>query len=852
MKSKFKSSIGIFLVIVLCFSMISCSKSEDTNTENEVVSGTEEVVEKSDEVKDLFFTLDEVELEEKNIIDLDGEKVAGEFNNALDKIKVDVEVEKTERYILSANTATTDGKVGSFDVYVNGLKKTYVNVGATGEFEYAEAKSSIMLSKGVNKIVLINFSSNTIIKDFQLTAENGEVVFTSKLVTPSPTANTLSLFNYLEESYGNGVLSGQQIGNTPNNETPVEVTVIKDVTGKEPAVLGFDFIDYSPSRVKNGSTSYNVEQALDWAKSGGIVTFSWRWSAPTGLIDEELDKLLWNGYYTTDTTFDLEKALADKTSAEYNLLISDIDAIATEIKRLERADVPVLWRPLHEASNGLYWWGAKGPEPYKELWQIMYDRLVNYQEINNLIWVWNGQNKDWYPGDAFVDIVSEDIYAEPNDHSSQIDRFKLAENYADEKEVMVAMSENGTIPDPDELVKDNASWSWFLTWCQDFVYNEETKSYSEKYTNKEILNKVYNSEYVVTKDELPDIYEIGANMDFLEMTSFEMMKYMQIGWNYGNTLCSYTGDGTERAGLETELVWGNPYCSKDLVDVISDAGFDTIRIPTTWGQHMDENNVIDPEYLARVHEVVDYGIDNGMFVILNTHHEEWLYPDSEHFESNKAQLIAIWKQVSEEFKDYDGKLIFEVLNEPRERGSRNEWNGGEPEARAIVNALSEAAYNTIRNSGGNNDRRHVMIPTYAASTAEVIFSDFNFFGDENTFISVHVYDPVEFALKSPGTDTFGSAQDKAVIDGFYNRLDRNLISKGVAVIIGESGAVDKNNLEERVEWAKYMYGTAAEKGIPVLWWDNGDFYNQELFGLIDRKTLEFPFPELVDAIVGNY
>ncbi len=846
MKNIFKSNIYIFLVILLCFTLASCSNNTDNNINNDVVE-----VAKVDSESGLFFTLEDMQVEDKNITEFNGEQVVGEFNNALDKIKVEFEAENAGNYILSANTATKDGQSGSFDVYLNGELTTYVNVDQNNELTYMDASSAIELKSGPNKIVLINFSKNIVIKDFKLVEKNEEVVYMSKLVTPNPSKNTLALFNYLEESYGNVILSGQQISNTPKDETPLEITAIKDVTGKEPAILGCDFIEYSPSRVERGSKSYNVEQAIDWAKTGGIVTFAWHWNAPTDLIDQEPDKLWWSGFYTSATTFDLEKALADKESEEYKLLIRDIDEIAVQLKRLERADVPVLWRPLHEASGGWFWWGAKGAEPYKELWKIMFDRLVFYHEIDNLIWVWNGQNKDWYPGDEYVDIVSEDIYADPFDYSSQIEKFKVAEEYTDEKEVMVALSENGVIPDPEELIKDKATWSWFVTWCQDFVYNEETKSYSEKYTDKEMLKKVYDSEYVITKDELPDLYERGKDVDYLEITSLEMMKYMHKGWNYGNTLDAVVGDGTGRAGLETETAWGNPNARKEVVDTISDAGFDILRVPTTWGQHMDENNVIDPEYMARVHEVVDYGIDNGMFVILNTHHEAWLYPDDEHFESNKAQLTAIWEQVSEEFKDYDGKLIFEVMNEPRLRGTSLEWSGGDAPSRAIVSQLSEAAFNTIRESGGNNSKRHIMIPTYAATSIDLVFSDFKFIGDDHTFVSVHNYDPYEFALKSPGTNRFGSESDKAILDGLFNRLDKYLISQGIAVIVGETGAVDKNNLEERLVWAEHMFGTAEERGVPILWWDNGSFNSGELYGLIDRKTLEFPFPELVDAILGN-
>ncbi len=338
-------------------------------------------------------------------------------------------------------------------------------------------------------------------------------------------------------------------------------------------------------------------------------------------------------------------------------------------------------------------------------------------------------------------------------------------------------------------------------------------------------------------------------MNYLEMTSFEMMKHMHKGWNLGNTLDSITGK--ERQGLETEIAWGNPYTTKAMIDKICEAGFDILRVPTSWGEHMDENQVIDKEYMTRVQEVVNYGVDNGMFVILNTHHEEWLYPDAEHFESNKKQLIVIWEQISEVFKDYDGKLIFEVMNEPRLRGTSIEWTGGDAVSRDFVAKLSEAAYKTIRNSGGNNNKRHIMIPTYAASSGDNVLEDLQIIEDDHRFISVHNYDPYDFALNIEGGNEWKHDEQKAIVDSLYVRLNKYLISKGIPVIIGESGAMNKENLKDRIEWAEYFYGAAEKNGVPIIWWDNGLITGGETFGLLDRKTLEFTYPELVDKIINK-
>src|ERR1043165_6132408 len=135
------------------------------------------------------------------------------------------------------------------------------------------------------------------------------------------------------------------------------------------------------------------------------TTFCWHWNAPKDLIDQP-GKEWWRGFYTEATTFDVTMAMNDVTSDEYTLIIRDIDAIATQLKRLQSANIPVIWRPLHEAEGKWFWWGAKGAEPCKWLWKLLYDRLVNEHHLDNLIWVWtstgNPDATQWYPGDDYV------------------------------------------------------------------------------------------------------------------------------------------------------------------------------------------------------------------------------------------------------------------------------------------------------------------------------------------------------------------------------------------------------------------------------------------------------------------
>ena len=145
----------------------------------------------------------------------------------------------------------------------------------------------------------------------------------------------------------------------------------------------------------------------------------WHWGAPVGLYDTE-EHPWYSGFYTDATDFNIADALSDTTNANYTLLMQDIDSIAAELSKLQSAGAPVVFRPLHEAEGGWFWWGAQGPEPCKELYRILYDRLTNMHELNNLIWLWNSIDPEWYPGDDVVDMVSSDVYAQGHGVSSSL------------------------------------------------------------------------------------------------------------------------------------------------------------------------------------------------------------------------------------------------------------------------------------------------------------------------------------------------------------------------------------------------------------------------------------------------
>ncbi|WP_049945115.1 glycoside hydrolase family 5 protein [Butyrivibrio sp. AC2005] len=337
--------------------------------------------------------------------------------------------------------------------------------------------------------------------------------------------------------------------------------------------------------------------------------------------------------------------------------------------------------------------------------------------------------------------------------------------------------------------------------------------------------------------------------DMTQTPAWEIVSQMTIGWNLGNTLDAHEDSiKITDAPSKQETCWGNPETTQEIIDAVLDLGFNTIRIPITWKAHIDENNNIDPAWMDRVQEVVDYAYNKGAFVIINVHHEDWNYPYYDNQDAASEKLAAIWTQVSERFKDYDTHLIFELQNEPRKVGTDLEWNGGDKEGREVVNAVNMAGYEAIRASEGNNKNRLIMFPGYAASNQTNCLMAIKLpENDDCVAVSVHSYTPYEFALQIPGRTTYDN--DHGDLDRLLTDINRIFFFKNVPVIIGEFGAMNKDNESERAEWVSYFLKKAREMNIPCIWWDNGQFDGSgENFGIIDRRTLEVPYPDLIKAI----
>lgn len=434
--------------------------------------------------------------------DASGGKAVGNFADDTDTVTFTVEVPSDGIYQL---ILTAKGLGGSK------INNVYADGESVGTFEsndagYTDAVvKGVMLKAGTHEIRItkswgwIMLDKLTVKTDAGISDDVYNV--SDQLINPNADAAAQQLFSYLCDSYGKYTLSGQVCDYGLDG---AEFKAIHDVTGKYPAICGLDFMDYAPSRTARGAKGFSVDTALKIHEAGGIVTFCWHWNAPDKYLKDGNDAngnpRWWQGFSTANVTFDIDAVMNGKDNEGKALLDADIAEIAKQINILRDAGVPILWRPLHEASGGWFWWGAKGAEPYKQLWKYLYDQLTNQYGCSNLIWVWNGQAANWYPGDEYVDVIGEDIYADAHSYGAQNAKFAELLEYPETNKI-TALTENGVVFDIDSVIASNARWAWFGTWSGGFVTTGN--GYSEQYTEKSIIKKAYDSEYVITLDELP-------------------------------------------------------------------------------------------------------------------------------------------------------------------------------------------------------------------------------------------------------------------------------------------------------------------------------------------------------------
>lgn len=335
-----------------------------------------------------------------------------------------------------------------------------------------------------------------------------------------------------------------------------------------------------------------------------------------------------------------------------------------------------------------------------------------------------------------------------------------------------------------------------------------------------------------------------------DLTAMQLSKLITPGWNIGNTL-----DATP-----TETSWGNPLINQALLNGIKAAGFKSVRVPVTWGPHADANHNIDPAWMARVTQVVKYARNAGLYVIINVHHDGYELLETTYAAqaTNNAHLAKLWTQIANNFKHHDDYLLFAGINEVGK--SNTVW--GQPKAQEwldVVNGYNQVFVNTVRATGGNNAKRHLVVQGYETNI-DIAYASAVLPTDtiaNRLFFEVHYYDPYNFTINGDSSQwqwgagsTDPSAEtwaNEAYTDAQFDKMKTRFIDKGVPVIVGEYGAYLKpaypGMAPYRKAWATYVTRSMSQRGLVPMWWDTGE--------MIDRVTGAHKLPDMLEVLVNN-
>ncbi len=427
--------------------------------------------------------------------------VTGFSSTGANSIVFEADIPSNQHYDLSFSIASDS--VEECTVMLNGSEISSFKTTDDGVFTLITLQGVFMV-KGKSEILLrtngnidldyLKISNNTTLSEISYDADG-------QLSNQNAAESAAELMSFLSESYGKYIITGQYV----SDETDSELELIYRTTGKYPAIR-FAALHNSQGSFSDGYKVINA--AADWYQKGGIVGLMWYWETPgdkPSVYAEETD------FKLSDAVTDIELAELSqeeirglygegKISEECYGLILDIDNISGQLLSLKNKGIPVLWRPLHEASGGWYWWGASGSSAYNWLWELMYQRMTKYFGLDNLIWVWNGQSEEYMVDKSTFDIASADLYiGDGKDYGSRYEQFVALQKIVG-SDKLVALSECSSIPDIDAVFRDNAVWSFFGLWYGDYIQTDDGKL-SEKYTSKESFVRMYNSSGALTLDK---------------------------------------------------------------------------------------------------------------------------------------------------------------------------------------------------------------------------------------------------------------------------------------------------------------------------------------------------------------
>ena len=443
-----------------------------------------------------------------------------------------VSAEKAGKYTIVIHYMNNYGGSKINNVEVGGASSA-VTFDVTDKGKFVDVETVMNLAAGENTIAITNswgwIDVDYIeIKDYEAKAFN----LCNAPVTKNATPSAVKLYNFLVNNFGKKTISGVMTGNmdayTKGDFTQHEdVQAVFQKSGKYPALVGSDLMNATGANKNDGWFQEYTEKAIDIAKStwkkGGIPAFTWHWRP-----GDEVEFYV-KGAHDTYTEFDFTEAFVtgttnwDTVSTAYKALVADIDLVSKIFLDLQKEGIAAIFRPLHESGGNWFWWSTHTGKQFAALYQLLYERMVFVNGVNNLIWVFNPKDAatmSWTPGETYYDILSVDIYNKANDHQSNSSAFIDLTNKAGTNKIL-SLSENGPIPDVDKMYEDGATWSWWMPW-----YDSWSAGYVSQ-TAADVWTKNLADERIITLDEMPgwDNYNEAATATNACPTSTQNAKF---------------------------------------------------------------------------------------------------------------------------------------------------------------------------------------------------------------------------------------------------------------------------------------------------------------------------------------
>lgn len=314
---------------------------------------------------------------------------------------------------------------------------------------------------------------------------------------------------------------------------------------------------------------------------------------------------------------------------------------------------------------------------------------------------------------------------------------------------------------------------------------------------------------------------------------------MQPGWNLANT---FDAPGSETA-------WGNPVVTKELIEAIAAQGYHSIRIPITWEGRIgsEPDYTLDEAFMKRIQEVIDWSLDAGLYVMINLHHDSnWVFNMTTDHDGVLNRFNAVWKQISAYFKDYPDKLMFESINEPR---FSDDWNKDTPEYFTMLDELNQSFFNIVRQAGGKNKLRPLVIPSITANHSQArldeLYKSMMKMNDPNLIATIHYYGFYPFSVNMGGSTTFDETA-RTDVDQSFDRAYHTFVEKGIPVVVGEFGllgfdkSVDTIEHGEVLKYLEYLTYYAQQRQMTLMLWDNGQHF--------DRNSLTWKNPDFYQVM----